>query len=212
MCKFCICLIISLLIFTQGFSQTIWTKHPDNPVLRLGANGEWDDELVANLFTIFDGSRYHGWYSGFDGNGTNIGYVSSTDGISWTKYSAPVLFDGSDGSWDDFVVYQPSVFFDGEAYHMWFGGHNGPTNRQIGYATSPDSINWTKHPGNPVLKPGDNGSWDDQWVDSPFVLKIDSVYHMWYSGYDGAIMQSGHATSVDGINWEKDSLNPVFKG
>ncbi|MEJ2196013.1 MAG: T9SS type A sorting domain-containing protein, partial [Ignavibacteriaceae bacterium] len=95
-------------------------------------------------------------------------------------------------------------------YHMWFGGHDGSNNRQIGYATSPDGITWTKYSGNPVLTPG-SSSWDDIWVDSPEVLFINGVFHMWYSGYDGVNFQSGHATSSDGTNWTKDPLNPVLE-
>jgi hypothetical protein len=93
---------------------------------------------------------------------------------------------------------------------MWFSGHNGILTRQIGYATSTDSIHWTKYENNPVLKPGPGGSWEDQWVDSPDVLLIEGMYHMWYGGNDGNITQIGHATSADGVTWEKDPQNPVL--
>jgi hypothetical protein len=33
---------------------------------------------------------------------------------------------------------------------------------------------------------------------------------MWYGGNDGTYTQIGHATSLDGVTWEKDMLNPVF--
>jgi len=211
MVKFLVIVVMVLSITTQAYSQIEWTKYPNNPVLKRGANGTWDDQLIANPYVLFDGSKYHMWYSGYDGNGTSIGYASSSDKINWTKHSNPVLDNGPGGSWDDFVVYQPSVIFDGDMYHMWFAGHNGPNNRQIGYATSPDSISWTKHTGNPVMRPGSSGNWDDLWVDSPEVLFIDGVYHMWYSGSDGTNTQTGHAISPDGINWTKDSLNPVLK-
>lgn len=205
------------------FGQTHWAKDTLNPVLPRGANGDWDDALVAGPYVIFDGTTYHMWYAGYDGStGTNIGYATSPDGVDWTKYddpttisppyanSDPVLTTGSSGSWDEVANYQPSVFFDGTTYHLWFGGHEG-TNRQIGYATSPDGITWTKYSGNPILTPGPSGSWDDVWVDSPNVLFMDGTFHMWYSGNNGTITQSGHATSPDGITWEKDTLNPVLK-
>jgi predicted GH43/DUF377 family glycosyl hydrolase len=209
--NFLLCLFFLALLLTQGYSQIEWTKHPDNPVLKRGPGGSWDDALVANFFNIYDGTLYHGWYSGYDGTtGTNIGYVYSEDGINWTKHPDPVLHNGPDGSWDNIVVYQPSVLFDGEMYHMWFAGHNGPGTQQIGYATSPDSINWTKYEGNPVLTPGTSGTWDDEFVQTPEVLLIDGVFHMWYAGYDGRLNQIGHATSVDGMIWAKDTENPVL--
>ena len=219
--KFIICLFAVTVIFLQAYGQTNWTKH--GKIFPRGSNGTWDDQLVTNPYVLFDGSGYHLWHAGYDGStGTNIGYAYSSDGISnWTRHPNPVLTTGPSGSWDDITVYQPCVLFDGATYHMWFGGHDGTT-RQIAYATSTDSINWTKYDdpttttppyaeSDPVLKPGDPGDWDDVWVDSPEVLFINGVYHMWYSGNDGSITQIGHATSSDKITWEKDSLNPVLK-
>ena len=94
-------------------------------MLKRGAGGSFEDVLIAGLFTIFDGSVYHGWYGGYDGDNTNIIYVLSAEGINCAKHSGPVITHGSGGSWDEFVVYQPAVIYDGEMYHVWFGGHNG---------------------------------------------------------------------------------------
>ena len=50
---------------------------------------------------------------------------------------------------------------EGDVYKMWYTGYNGaPSNIEgkaeyaIGYATSPDGVNWTKHEGNPIFGPG----------------------------------------------------------
>jgi hypothetical protein len=43
-----------------------------------------------------------------------------------------------------------SVLFDGTTYKMWYAGGNASWTGQIGYATSPDGITWTKNP-NPVI-------------------------------------------------------------
>jgi len=220
--KFFICLFVASTFFVQAYSQTPWVRDTNNPVLPRGTNGEWDDAFVGGPYVLFDGTTYHMWYAGYDGStGTNIGYATSPDGITWTKYSGnPLLTSGPSGSWDEVTDYQPSVLFDGTIYHMWFGGHDG-TIRRIGYATSPDGVNWTKYDdpsttsplysnSDPVLNLGSSGRWDDNFVDSPNVLYKDGVFHIWYSGNDGTITQSGHATSTDGINWEKDILNPVL--
>jgi predicted GH43/DUF377 family glycosyl hydrolase len=213
-----------LTAITQAYSQTQWTKDPNNPVLRKGSSGEWDSHVVENPYVLFDGTAYHLWYAGSDGSGgLKIGYAYSSDGINWTKYddpattappyaeSDPVLIQGSSGSWDAGHVLQPSVFFDGTTYHMWYGGTNGDlSERHIGYATSTDRIHWTKYSGNPVMVPGSSGSWDDVWVDSPNVLFINGIYHIWYCGFDGTYVQTGYATSADGISWNKDALNPVL--
>jgi predicted GH43/DUF377 family glycosyl hydrolase len=211
--KFTICLFAVTVIFTQAYGQTLWVKDLNNPVFLRGTNGQWDDELVANPY---DGST-----------GTRIGYAHSSDGINWIKdtLNNPVLESGPTGAWDEVAVWQPCVIFDGTTYHMWYSGHNSLI-RRIGYATSPDGITWTKYDvpttttppyaeSDPVLNLGAPGSWEDDWVDSPDVLLIDGVFHMWYSGNDDtdhdAYSRCGHATSPDGITWTKDSLNPVLK-
>jgi hypothetical protein len=54
---------------------------------------------------------------------------------------------------------------------MWYHGSiDGNSPREIGHATSPDGLTWTKHPGNPILQAGP-GSWDgtDTWF--PRVIK-----------------------------------------
>ena len=208
--KIFVYLFLATAFITQSYSQILWTKDPENPVLKRGANGTWDDVQVGSPFIIYDGALYHMWYNGNDGSNTNIGYASSTDRIDWVKHPTPVLNHGSAGSWDNLYILHPTVYFDGTTYHMWYTGTNGSV-AQIGYATSPDSINWSKYSKNPVLTPGKPGSWDVQNVNSPEVLFIEGTFHMWYGGFNGTQEQIGHATSLNGIDWEKDTLNPVLK-
>jgi predicted GH43/DUF377 family glycosyl hydrolase len=147
--KFLICFFAVTAILAQAYSQTVWTKDTlNNPVLPRGTSGQWDSQLVENPYVLFDGTGYHMWYAGGTGTGaTRIGYAYSSDGINnWAKQPNPVLEPGPSGSWDDNNVLQPSVIFDGNSYHMWFGGTRDINDRRIGYATSPDSINWTEDP------------------------------------------------------------------
>jgi hypothetical protein len=136
------------------------------------------------------------WYSGYDGSNHRIGYATSTDGIVWVKHPGnPVLDLGASGTWDDYHVYCPTVFFDGTKYQMWYSGHDGSTLR-ICYATSTDGIAWVKHPDNPVLNLGASETWDDYQVYTPTVLFDGAKYQMWYSGYDGSNLRIGYATST----------------
>ena len=55
-----------------------WMKDPDNPIMGVGESGMWDDFWVGHPRVIFDGTTYHMWYSGYDGQEVRIGYASST--------------------------------------------------------------------------------------------------------------------------------------
>jgi predicted GH43/DUF377 family glycosyl hydrolase len=186
-----------------------WTKYSGNPVFGLGPSGSWDDSMATHPTVIYDGSNYHMWYAGSHAYDISIGYASSSDGITWTRYHDPVLRKGIPGSWDDIYVHTPTVLFDGATFHMWFQGHDG-TNARIGYATSTNGISWTKSAANPVLDIGPSGSWEGEDLGSPFVLHDGTVYHMWYSGDDDFVARIGYATSIDGHTWTKSPVNPVL--
>ena len=201
-----------------------WTKYNDpattgppfaesDPVLTPTGSG-WDSLVTILPVVIFDNTtnEYKMWYGGGRGTGASIGYATSPDGISWTKYGTnPVMQSGEPGKWDDRAVLPGTVIFDGSIYKMWYSGNRALPYFRIGYATSTDGINWTRHP-NPVLNPGISGEWDYIYVYTPEVIWDGSIYHMWYLGRGGnpLVSQIGHATSLDGINWEKDPSNPVL--
>jgi predicted GH43/DUF377 family glycosyl hydrolase len=131
----------------------------------------------------------------------------------WTKYSGnPVLDPGPSGNWDDAHISWPFVIYDGTQFIMYYTGFPeiSPEGGQGGRATSHDGINWTRDEGNPVLKVGLEGEWDDATVFPGPVIFDGSEYKMWYTGYDGTQWRIGIATSIDGIDWIKYEGNPVF--
>lgn len=137
--------------------------------------------------------------------------------IHWAKHpDNPIMPASPSGEWDEVLVSPSTVIYQDGLYKMWYwGGDHAKHIFQIGYATSPDGINWTKDKlNNPVLVSGPNGSWDASTLNTPSVLFIDSLYHMWYTGYTDLtyIYRIGHATSANGINWTKDMVNnPVLE-
>jgi hypothetical protein len=102
--------------------------------------------------------------------------------------------------------------FDGTAYHLWFtsyGSDDVPTD--IGHATSPDGIVWTRDPANPVLTRGGSGEWNEKALRRSAVLHDGALFHMWYEGWDAQnISRVGYATSPDGSVWSEYFGNPVM--
>jgi len=65
----------------------------------------------------------------------------------------PVLDHGDKGSWYETYVDPGAVAYYNGKFHMFYNGFNGwPASVQIGYATSPDGVTWTKQGAEPVLK------------------------------------------------------------
>jgi predicted GH43/DUF377 family glycosyl hydrolase len=191
----------------------IWTPYAGNPVMDVGLAGSWEDERVGVSHVLFDGNIYHMWYTGFDGTTNRIGYATSTDRTTWTKYEGnPIMGPGPAGSWSSREVGANCIFYSDSTYHMWYDGVNAAYNISIGYAISTDGINWTSYAGNPVLTP-DTGKWDGSRVDGADVFFDGKTYHMWYTGASVTSWwqwQIGYATSSDGITWTKYGSNPIL--
>jgi len=133
--------------------------------------------------------------------------IAAWSQTQWIKHNNnPVLDIGPTGAWDGGRIFYYCVFFDGAKYRMWYTGFNPTLNKppEIGYATSPDGINWTKYANNPVLSPTE--FWESEGLAEPVVIFNGAQFQMWYSGNTG----TGYATSPDGINWTKYAGNPVL--
>ena len=206
--------IITIFLIAQGNTQTVWTKHSDNPVFSLGPSGSWDDAWVAYPFVIHDDTQFIMYYTGWPAVsplGAKIGRATSDDGVNWTReITNPLITVGQNGQWDDGSVFTGPVIFDGSEYKMWYCGFDGSIYRS-GLAISAYGSGWEKYAGNPVLDLGDSGQWDNMVIISSVIFE-DSMYKAWYCGRESTtgIWRVGYATSEDGIIWEKYAGNPVL--
>ncbi|MCD6335522.1 MAG: Ig-like domain-containing protein, partial [Candidatus Latescibacteria bacterium] len=170
--------------YATSSDGAVWNKHAENPVLKVGVAGSWDDAGVSSPSVLHDGTGYHMWYSGYDGTTMRIGYATSSDGLLWNKHASPVLDVEASGAWDAEGVSSPTVLIDGTGYALFYTGSDG-AHQRIGYATSTDGMTWNKDVENPVLDVGPSGTLDDAGVSSPIVLYDGIRYCMFYTGCDG---------------------------
>jgi predicted GH43/DUF377 family glycosyl hydrolase len=198
-----------------------WVKYSGNPVLSptpmvlTTTSGSWDSAYAISPRVLHDGTIYRMWYNGGNASGfAGVGYARSTNGVSWIKDSWPVLIPGSKDAWDSGSVELGSVLWNGTLFLMWYRGSNQTTNQAgaVGLAYSKDGSVWIKLAGNPVLTGTDI---DLGYVASPYVIKTELTYTMWYVGRNASTTKSSdyskilYATSFDGIEWTKSPL-PVF--
>ncbi len=196
-----------------GFESTTWTRNitlyesildgSGNPAIW----GDWDESHIGSPIVVSNGITLEMWYNGNDLNGViQLGRATSTDKVTWAKDPGNPLFgSGAPGDWDEGNVWEPFILFDSGTYEMWYSANGNA----IGYATSTDGINWNRHP-NPVLEAGPGGTWDENGVSDPYVIKASGTYTMWYESWTGT-GRLGCATSADGVNWTKCASNPVLE-
>ena len=212
-------LLITLLVMSSGslLAQYTWTKYTGNPVIPSGPSGSWYRGVITPCVLYnADSLRYEMWFAGSPTTTGlrphRIGFAYSSDGISWQVRTSAVLEPRS-GNWDNYTVNAPYVIRENNQYKMWYTAE-GPnyTTFKIGYATSPDGINWTRL-DNPIMDAG-TAEWEAQGVGICSVLPVTGGYKMWYSGLAGSTdtISIGYAVSTDGINWQRDTVhNPVLR-
>jgi predicted GH43/DUF377 family glycosyl hydrolase len=200
---------ISRATSTGPFSG--WSKYASNPVLSRGTSGAWDDDRLSSPCVIFEQGLYKMWFSGYDGSVWKIGYATSTDGNSWTKYGSNPVVSGSSGKWDANGVNDPWVLKVGNTYHMWYVGWITTSGYYVGHATSSDGTTWAKDTANPVFGPEPDNSWEQYYISNPCVTREDGRYVMYYAGtYTTNKQRIGIAYSSDGITWTRDPRNPYM--
>jgi predicted GH43/DUF377 family glycosyl hydrolase len=187
-----------------------WTKYASNPVLDLGASGDWDDDHVGWVDVDRDGSDWTMWYSGSGGTNYQIGVATSSDGYAWTRdANNPAVALGGSGEWDDYHVYYPTVGeYDGE-YHMWYtGAPSSSGDYRVGHATSADGATWTKDPDNYYLSP--DLSDESNVFALPSMWETDGQLYMMVRRHTTTSARFRALTSTDGLNWMRTPSSTSF--
>jgi uncharacterized repeat protein (TIGR01451 family) len=208
-------------------------------------SGRVDSFGASSATVIKDGSTYKMWYTGII-NGNNIGgigYATSSDGLNWTRVNGPLSnhavlnASGLANTFDRDEVVAPLVIRDqassalpceggrssGVCYRMWYEGVEHARNIfSLGYALSPDGLNWTRvagpEDGGSIIWRGPTGSFDDNSLGVNSVIKDGDLFRMWYEAkstdpINNRIFSIGSLVSNDGINWVRPNPNvPVFDG
>jgi len=104
------------------FPSGPWTKSASNPILDLGASGEFDSVHVLKPYVIKIGEIYYMFYAGNDGSKVRIGVACSHDGISWLKYGSFINDVGPSGSWDENETSSPMVLRYGDVFYFFYEG------------------------------------------------------------------------------------------
>ncbi|MEJ7606009.1 MAG: hypothetical protein WKF37_07020 [Bryobacteraceae bacterium] len=155
----------------QGKVTWTWMPSPA-PLLQPGSAGDWDDVDVLNPSIVHFKGMLWNLYSGYDGSAWHTGTAISTDGQHWQKKEKILSPDAS--TWEgDYIAANGTALEWNGRLHYWYQGGRSP---QIGLAQSSDGQHWTRH-GEPVVRFGPRGSWDERGVADPYILQTgDPLY------------------------------------
>jgi len=121
--------------------------------------------------------------------------VFPTELVDWVPYEHnPVLAGTGGDTWDNKIRERGYILYEDGQFHLWYTGYRGASAdaKHLGYATSPDGLQWTRWPTNPIHAAG--------WVEDVCVVKVGAVYHMFAEGRDDI---AHLLLSRDRVHWEE---------
>ncbi len=162
-----------------------WSKHPE-PVIAFPFR-----RMAVNTVLKYAGN-YMLYYNFTDlrSGETGIGLITSADGLVWSNAKDHIITIGQ--QWETNYLISPCVRLENGIFIMYYGTL---VNNAFGIAASTDGINWKKSTNNPIFTK-EKTEWAEQ-VRYPFVIKINDVFRLYYTGYRNGFLSIAFA---EGLN------------
>ncbi len=150
------------------------------------------DSVNKNFKIWFSRSIGEGWQiiNGVQYPAYNIWYATSSNGIDFD--STPSLC--IDCNADEYRIGRPRVYEKDDGYIMLYTRDFIQKDYLVGYATSPNGIDWERKDEKFPLKKSDKG-WDSEMLCYPVLHKYKDKNYMFYSGNDMGRTGVGYAIS-----------------
>ncbi len=132
------------------------------------------------------------------------GVAWSDDGLSWSRAQDRYILSVHEpdvGEWEKHCIYQPwLVEHEGRFYNFYNAKHMPDWIEQMGLATSPDLMNWTRYSGNPIVRVRPGG-YDEQFCSDGKVFRDGDHWVMFYFGVGRGGAHIMAAFSRDLLHW-----------
>ncbi len=201
-----------------------WTRHPNNPVLPLGASGSKESRRCMNPWVMRKGDEYRLYYSGAGADGIQRICMATAPVESPEKWErrGPLFDVGKQGAFDARWCVLPHVVkVNSDKWHLYYTSNSGngiglSSFPGIGLAVSSDGETWQRYSDQPLLTVSNHhGDPDAIGMAGGSVIRVEhhgkSEWRFYYTGCP-TIGQPLHlnqqkticlAVSADGITWVK---------
>lgn len=176
-----------------------FVPYKKNPVFAATATATWDNQIRERGYILQENSTYHLWYTGYknieDTSTRYLGYATSPDGFTWTRYKDNPIHTSS---W----VEDMCVIKSDNIYYMFAEG-KGDTAHML---TSTDRIHWTEQ-GNLDIRRTDGNPITKGPFGTPTIWKENGIWYLFYERDD---LGDWLATSKDIKVWTNVQDEPVL--
>lgn len=181
---------------------------PSLPILTHEPSPAFENLYINPGSVIFHEGQFHMFFNSFTNwPGTVlVGYATSEDGLHWQMDQEEPVFSSEQVPFGNGRADVSSVLVtDDNTWVMYFHTvSNGNPPMEVGRATAASPLGPWSVDAEPVLTIGTEGSWDEQSLFWPNVVRDGKGYRMYYGARDKqADFAIGMATSEDGISWTK---------
>ena len=153
-------------------------RHESNPVFH--PTGDWNNGRAIDAEVFPDGGRLLLYFATRDplGKTQMLGVASAPlnsdfSRDTWTQLcNKPIL--KPELPWETRCIEAPTVTRRGDTFVMFYAGGYNNDPQQIGVATSPDGVNWTRSSSTPLLPNGRPGEWNSSESGHPGFLAEES--------------------------------------
>ena len=115
-----------------------------------------------------------------------------------------ILLEKTELGFENEGVLNPAVIREGNTVHMFYRAVSKGNYSSIGYCKLDGPLTVTERNDTPLLFP--QSDIESHGVEDPRITKIDDLYYLTYTAYDGVNAMGALATSADLINFEKHGL------
>ncbi|MEO9892972.1 hypothetical protein [Aurantibacter sp.] len=171
--------------------------YTENPVFKGTGETTWDQNIRERGYILKEDEIYHMWYTGVNSENEPLalGYATSTDGISWKRYSDKPIFNDS---WtEDMMVIKVD-----DTYQMFAEGKGDIAHR----LSSKNRINWEDH-GSLDIRTTNGDPLSEGAYGTPTVWRENNLWYLFYERGDLGIWL---ATSEDLNIWTNVQDDPVI--
>lgn len=217
--------------------QTAWAVsrdlvhwEPKGLVLGFGQPGAFDHGGVAICALLFDSydvraprtlkrwdGKYWALYScypkqgGYEIRPGAEGAAWSADGNTWQRASetTPILSIEGAADWEEDCIYAPWLLEQDGRFWNFYNAAKGHI-EQMGIVNSTDMLHWSRYAGNPVVRNGGPGSYDEQFCSDGKVFRDGDHWVMFYFGVGRGGAHIMAAFSRDLYHWTGHP-EPLYK-
>ena len=119
--------------------------------------------------------------------------------IAIKKYG--ILLSKTTNKFEEDGVLNPATIRDGLYVHLFYRAVAKGNHSSIGYCKLKGALEVEERSGNPLIVP--EFEYESHGVEDPRIVKIDNLYYLSYTAYDGVNAMGAVALSKDLIVWDK---------